>query len=101
MKNLNGLTLPPYVAPPARKPSRATRYIRQAAEFARASGCIVECDSSMGTVSIVADGVDCFMQGDDADTFIGEVRSMCKRYPSLPEDVAELCLANHYIECLS
>ena len=40
------------------------------------------------------------MQGDEADTFIEEVRAMCMRYPSLPEDVAELCLANPYLECL-
>ena len=40
------------------------------------------------------------MQGDEAETFIEEVRALCKRYPSLDEDTAALALAEPYAETL-
>ncbi len=82
--------------------TRATRFIRQAAQFALNSGASVDLDSSYSTVSIDwADGGECFMQGDEADTFIDEVRALCKRYPSLDEDTAALALAWPYVENLT
>ena len=81
--------------------TKATRYIREAAGRCRAGGVTVDIDSAFSTVAIDAPGEDgVFMQGDDADTFIGEVRALCKRYPSLDEDTAALALAESYAETL-
>jgi hypothetical protein len=78
----------------------ATRYIREAAQRCVNSGVSVEFDSAYCTVAIECPGTDgVFMQGDDADTFIAEVRAMCKRYRSLDEDTAALALAEPYAEC--
>jgi hypothetical protein len=58
-------------------------------------------DSSFSTVAIDAPGQDgLFMQGDEADQFIDEVRALCKRYRSLDEDTAALALAEPYAEAL-
>ena len=40
------------------------------------------------------------MQGDDAESFINEVETMCKRFPSLDEDTAALSLAEPCVECI-
>jgi DNA-binding NarL/FixJ family response regulator len=81
--------------------TKATKYIREAAERCRASGVTVDIDSRFPTVAIDAPGADgVFMQGDEADTFIEEVRALCKRYPSLDEDTAALALAEPYAENL-
>lgn len=80
----------------------ATRYIREAAERSRASGVTVDCDSSYSTVAIDwPDSEGCFMQGDEADAFIAERDALCKRFRSLEFSVAELALAEPYVECLS
>lgn len=79
------------------KPTRATRIIWQIARSAQRSGMTVDCDSAYSTVSIDAPGEDSiFMQGDEADQFLSEVDALCKRYPSLPRDIAELALAEPY-----
>jgi hypothetical protein len=81
--------------------TRATKFIREAAARCRAGGVTVDIDSPYSTVAIDATGTDgVFMQGDEAETFIGEVRALCKRYPSLDEDTAALALAEPYAEAL-
>ena len=82
--------------------TRATRFIWQAYDRMKAAGIDVDCDSSYSTVCISCRGEDdVFMQGDDADQFIGEVRAMWNRYPSLPMDVCEMALAEPYTELWS
>ena len=79
----------------------ATKFIREAAARCRSSGVSVDLDSSFSTVAIDAPGQDgVFMQGDEADQFIEEVRALCKRYRSLDEDTAALALAEPYAEAL-
>lgn len=81
--------------------TRATKFIREAADYCRAGGVTVDIDSPFSTVAIDApseDGI--FMQGDEAESFINEVRALCKRYPSLDEDTAALALAKPYAETL-
>ena len=81
--------------------TKATRHICEAAQRAINGNITVDCDSSYSTVSIDAPGQDSiFMQGDDADAFIAERDALCKRYPSLNFDVAELALAEPYAECI-
>lgn len=81
--------------------TRATKFIREAAARQRASGVTVDIDSPYSTVAIDAPGEDgIFMQGDEAETFISEVRALCKRFPSLDEDTAALALAEPYAETL-
>lgn len=83
------------------KPTRATRYICEAAQRQRNSGVAVDIDHAFGWVTVdVADTEGVFMQGDDADTFIAEVQALCKRFPSLDEDTAALALADPYVESL-
>ena len=83
------------------KTTKATRYICDAAQRCINSGIKVYCDGSYSTVSIDAPGADSiFMQGDEADNFIAERDALCKRYPSLAFDVAELALAEPYAECI-
>lgn len=82
------------------KPTRATRYFYEAAQRCINGGVTVACDSAYSTVAIDAPGEDgIFLQGDDADQFIAERDALCKRYPSLSEDIAELALAEPYAEC--
>jgi hypothetical protein len=81
--------------------TKATRFIREAAERCRNDGVTVDCDSIFSTVAIDAPGHDgIFMQGEEADSFIEEVRALCKRYPSLDEHTAELAVAAPYAETL-
>lgn len=81
--------------------TRATKFIREAAARCRADGVTVDIDSPYSTVAIDAPGADgVFMQGDEAETFIDEVRALCKRYPSLDEDTAALAIAAPYAETL-
>lgn len=81
--------------------TKATKFIREAAARTRASGVTVDMDSPYSTVAIDAPGQDgVFMQGDEADQFITEVRALCKRYRSLDEDTAALALAEPYAEAL-
>lgn len=79
------------------KPTKATRIIWQIANSARAAGITVDCDSAYSTVAIDAPGEETiFMQGDEADQFINECEKLCKRFPSLPMDIAELATAEPY-----
>ena len=79
--------------------TKATRYIREAAQRCINGGVTVDCDSSYSTVAIDAPGQDgFFMQGDEADTFIAERDALCKRFPSLDKSTAELALAEPYAE---
>ena len=71
-------------------PSRATRHIRAMADY---SGSVTV--DYMGNVTI---NTDVYLQGDDADQFRARVDALCKRYPSLPRDVAELAEAKGYID---
>lgn len=82
--------------------TKATKFIREAAARVRASGVLVDMNSAFSTVSIdPAPGeYGIFMQGDEADQFIEEVRALCKRYRSLDEDTAALALAEPYAEAL-
>jgi hypothetical protein len=83
------------------KPTKATRYFHEAAQRCRNGSITVDIDSGFSTVAIDAPGQDgLFMQGDEADTFIEDVRKLCKRYPSLDEDTAALALAEPYAETL-
>jgi hypothetical protein len=82
------------------KPTRATRFLHEAADRCRNGDVTIECDSAYSTVAIDAPGHDgIFMQGDEADEFIAEVDALCKSYPSLDRDTAELALAEPYAEC--
>ena len=79
----------------------ATKYIHQAAQYVRNSGFNVTMDSRFSWVSINGPGEEGpFMQGEEADGFIDEVKALCKRYRSLDEDVAALALAKPYIESI-
>ena len=81
--------------------TKATKFIREAAARQRASGVTVDIGSPFSWVSIDAPGADgLFLQDHEADTFIEEVRALCKRYPSLDEDTAALALAEPYAETL-
>ena len=83
------------------KPTRATRHIHTLADYSQESGASVDWDSSMETFLIACKGEDdIFMQGDEASAVIGEIESMCKRYPSLDEYTAALCIAKSYIESI-
>ena len=77
-----------------RAPSRATRHIRAMADYSRNSGAVVSIDR-MGNVSI---NNDVYLQGDDANQFCARVDALCKRYPSLPRELAELAEAKEYID---
>lgn len=79
--------------------TRATRFIHAAAQRSRNGGVTVDVDSAFSTVAIDAPGFDgVFMQGDEADNFIAERDALCKRFPSLSEDVAELALTEPYAD---
>lgn len=83
------------------KPTKATRYIHEMADYSQESGASVDWCSSMPTFSISCDGEDdIFIQGDEALHLINEIEAMCKRYPSLDEYTAALCIAKPYIENL-
>ena len=83
------------------KTTKATKYIREAAQRCVNGRVTVDCDSNYSTVAIDAPGQDgVFMQGDEADTFIAECDALCKRYPSLDFDTAALALAEPYAECI-
>lgn len=82
--------------------TRATKFIRQAAERFDQAGFTVTLDRSYATVSIDPEhGEGVFMQGDEADDFIDEVDALCKRFPSLNETTAAQALAEPYTELLS
>lgn len=84
------------------KPNKRTRIFWQAAQRMRDAGISVDTDSGYSTVSIDCPGEESiFMQGDDADSFIGECRKLWTRYPSLPMDVAELAIAEPYTDLWS
>ena len=84
------------------KPNPRTRIFWQAAKRMKDAGITVETDSAYSTVSIDAPGQESiFMQGDDADSFIEGCRKLWNRYPSLPMDVAELVIAEPYIDLWS
>ena len=84
------------------KPNPRTRIFWQAAKRMKDARITVETDSAYSTVSIDAPGEESiFMQGDDADSFIGECRKLWNRYPSLPMDVAELAIAEPYTDLWS
>ena len=79
------------------KPNPRTRIFWQAAQRMRDAGVTVDTDSGYSTVSIDAPGQESiFMQGDEADSFIGECRKLWNRFPSLPMDVAELATAEPF-----
>lgn len=81
--------------------TKANKDIVEAAERVHKSGCSIDWDSAFSTVSIDhPDEESIFMQGQEADEFIGEIRVLCKRYPSLDDDTAALALSEPYIECL-
>lgn len=77
--------------------TRATRFIWQAYDRMKAAGIDVDCDSGFSTVSISMPGEDdIFLQGDEADSFIEECHKLWNRYPSLPDYVCEMALAEPY-----
>ncbi len=83
------------------KPTKATRYIHEAADYSEASGVVIDWDSAFSTFCISAKGEDdIFMQGEEADSAISEIDSLCKKYPSLDAYTAALCIAKPYIECI-
>ena len=82
--------------------TRVTRHIWQAYDRMRAAGIDVVCESAYPTVAISKAGEDdIFMQGDDADSFISEAQAMWHRYPSLPDYVCEMALAEPYTDLWS
>jgi hypothetical protein len=83
------------------RPTRATRLIWAKAREAYNAGCVVSDQSPLSAVAIDWDDGEAFMQDHEAEEFMAEVEELCKRYPSLPEDVAELYLAAFIIEAHS
>lgn len=83
-------------------PTRATKVIHETAQRVKDSKVTVKWSDGYSTVSIVSidpeGGEGTFMQGDEADAFIAEIYALCKRYPSLDENTAALCLAHPYME---
>lgn len=85
----------------ASKPTKATRYIHEAANRVKNSGISVDWDSGMEIVSISCEGEDdIFMQGEGAGEFIAQIDAMTKRYPSLDDYTAACALAEPYAECI-
>ena len=83
------------------KPTKATKYIHAAAKRFKDSGATIDWDSAFSTVSIDCDGEEgVFMQGDEADSFIDEIKALTRRYPSLDEYTAACALAEPIVECL-
>ena len=83
------------------KPTKATLYIHQAAKRFKDSGATIDWDSAFSTVSIDCEGEDgIFMQGEEADRFIDEIKATTRRYPSLDEYTAACALAEPIVECL-
>jgi hypothetical protein len=82
------------------KPTKATKYIHEAAKCFQDSGATIAWDSAFSTVSIECDREGIFMQGEEADSFIDELKAMTCRYPSLDEYTAACALADPIIECL-
>lgn len=83
------------------KPTKATKYMHEAANRFKNSGCSVDWDSSFSTVTISCKGEDdIFMQGDEADEFISEIEILTKRYKSLDSYTAACALAEPIAECL-
>lgn len=81
------------------KPTRATRSIHAMADYSEQSGAVVDWCSSMETFCVSCKGEDdIFMQGDEASRVIGEIEALCRRYPSLDEYTAALCIAKSYID---
>lgn len=81
--------------------TKATKFIRESAKRCERGGVSVEWSLSFPTVSIDAPGEkSIFMQGDEADQFIEEIRKLCKRFPSLDEYTAALALAEPYADTL-
>ena len=83
------------------KPTKATKYIHAAAKRFKDSGATIDWDSAFSTVSIECDGEEgVFMQGEEADSFIDELKAITRRYPSLDEYTAACALAEPIVECL-
>ena len=83
------------------KPTKATRYIHQAAKRFKDSGCVIDWNSAFSTVNIDCEGEEgVFMQGEEADSFIDELKAMTRRYPSLDEYTAACALAGPIVECM-
>jgi hypothetical protein len=89
------------VKPTMIKPTKSTRHIHEMANYSIKSGADVDWCSSTETFCISAKGKDdIFMQGDEAADVTREIEALCKRYPSLDEYTAALCIAKGYIDCL-
>ena len=70
------------------------------ADYSENSGAVVDWDSGFQTFCISGKGQDdIFMQGQEADEIIEEIGALCKKYPSLDEYTAALCVAKPYIDC--
>ena len=84
------------------KYTKATKYIVASAKRCKYSGVDVDVNEPFSWVTISCDGEeDIFLQGEDADQFIAARDIMTKRYPSLPDYVAELALAEPYTDLWS
>lgn len=83
------------------KPTKATKYIYAAAKRFKDSGATIEWNSAFSTVSIECEEEEgIFMQGEEADSFIDEIKAMTRQYPSLDEYTAACALAEPIVECL-
>ena len=84
------------------KPTKATKYIHEAAQYVIDSQFTVTMHSALSWVNISsADPAESiFLQGQEADEYIDEVNVLCKRYPSLNLYTAMYSLAKPYIDCL-
>lgn len=84
-------------------PTRATKYIHEAADFVEQSGFWIGVDEGLfPTVDIYPikrpnDSI-LFLQEEAAEEFIAEAEALMKRYPSLDADTAYLSLAKGYVE---
>ena len=79
------------------KRNKSNRVMLDQAEFVLNSGVIVNSDYRFPTVEIVDCISSVFLQGNDAEVFYSEVKAICKRFPSIAEDIAELIVAYDYL----
>ena len=71
--------------------------LEQQAGYVRASGVTVTVESRYPTVAIEGDGVDVFMQGEEAEAFLDDADQTWRKVGTLGLDVVYEALAAPYV----
>lgn len=79
------------------KRNKSNRFLLDQAVFVLNSGVIVNSDYRFPTVEITDCASSYYLQGNDAEVFAAKVKGICKRFPSIAEDVAELIVSYDYL----